>query len=251
MPRHAKKMQSEGGSGSESDSVSFVVFGTFVFAVLAGMHPVAVGGAGAVLCYRRLVAADLVSTSVSLSRGSHRTVRVAAGPKHDTTKHPYPFFLSALVHTHIAAPPPKKRTPRKVRLPVFRGASFCRSHPRLPTPSFLPCPTPQVVVSAAPGPAGSKKAQGKPPPPPAAAAAKEAAPAAGAAAAAAAANGGSEGTNIEARFYAALYAKLLSSDLGGASNPVLFLNLVYKAIKADREAARAAAFAKRLLQASA
>lgn len=65
------------------------------------------------------------------------------------------------------------------------------------------------------------------------------------------ANGGGDGINIEARFYAALYAKLLSPDLGGASNPVLFLNLVYKAIKADREAARAAAFAKRLLQASA
>ncbi|CAN0439337.1 unnamed protein product, partial [Ectocarpus sp. 13 AM-2016] len=54
--------------------------------------------------------------------------------------------------------------------------------------------------------------------------------------------------NISARFYAALYAKLLSPDLGGASNPVLFLNLVYKAIKADTEEARAAAFAKRLLQ---
>ncbi|CAN0040223.1 unnamed protein product, partial [Hapterophycus canaliculatus] len=60
--------------------------------------------------------------------------------------------------------------------------------------------------------------------------------------------GGGEGNNIAARFYAALYAKLLSPDLRGASNPVLFLNLVYKAIKADRESARAAAFAKRLLQ---
>ncbi|CAN0577274.1 unnamed protein product, partial [Ectocarpus sp. 12 AP-2014] len=60
--------------------------------------------------------------------------------------------------------------------------------------------------------------------------------------------GGEGGANISARFYAALYAKLLSPDLGGASNPVLFLNLVYKAIKADTEEARAAAFAKRLLQ---
>ena len=54
--------------------------------------------------------------------------------------------------------------------------------------------------------------------------------------------------DLRARFYSALYAKLLSPDLGGASNAVLFLNLVYKAIKADKEASRAAAFSKRLLQ---
>lgn len=53
---------------------------------------------------------------------------------------------------------------------------------------------------------------------------------------------------IRARFYSALYAKLLSPDLGGASNPVLFLNLVFKAIKADDHGPRAAAFSKRLLQ---
>ncbi|CAM9447735.1 unnamed protein product, partial [Ascophyllum nodosum] len=67
--------------------------------------------------------------------------------------------------------------------------------------------------------------------------------------------GGETGTSreeraesIRARFYSALYAKLLSPDFGGASNPVLFLNLLYKAIKADHHAPRAAAFAKRLLQ---
>lgn len=60
--------------------------------------------------------------------------------------------------------------------------------------------------------------------------------------------GDGAGANLQARFYSALYVKLLSPDLGGASNPVLFLNLVYKAVKADKDGPRAAAFSKRLLQ---
>lgn len=58
-----------------------------------------------------------------------------------------------------------------------------------------------------------------------------------------------ESGNLRARFYSALYAKLLSPDVGGSANPVLFLNLVYKAMRADdRDGPRAAAFAKRMLQ---
>lgn len=60
--------------------------------------------------------------------------------------------------------------------------------------------------------------------------------------------GDSNPGSIRARFYSALYSKLLSPEYLDASNPVLFLNLLYKAMKADDDDARIVAFAKRLLQ---
>ena len=52
---------------------------------------------------------------------------------------------------------------------------------------------------------------------------------------------------VETRFYRALYERLKAPELLSTATPVLFLNLVYKAMKADRDDARVAAFAKRLL----
>ncbi|CAN0284448.1 unnamed protein product, partial [Discosporangium mesarthrocarpum] len=57
--------------------------------------------------------------------------------------------------------------------------------------------------------------------------------------------------SLRDRFYSALYVKLLSPDLASASSPVLFLNLCYRALRADRETGRSVALAKRLLQVSA
>jgi ribosome biogenesis protein MAK21 len=53
------------------------------------------------------------------------------------------------------------------------------------------------------------------------------------------------------RFYRALYAKLASPDLRVSNKHSLFLNLLFKAVKADPLPARAAAFLKRLLQVAA
>ena len=53
------------------------------------------------------------------------------------------------------------------------------------------------------------------------------------------------------RFYRALYESVLHPDLPTSSKQALFLNVVYKAMKADDTVARVAAFAKRLLQACA
>eukprot|EP01135_Chromosphaera_perkinsii_P007650 Nk52_evm106s914 gene=Nk52_evmTU106s914 len=50
------------------------------------------------------------------------------------------------------------------------------------------------------------------------------------------------------RYYRALYAKLLDPQLGKASKVGLFLNLVYKSVKADMDVNRAKSFVKRLLQ---
>ncbi|CAM9557389.1 unnamed protein product, partial [Chrysoparadoxa australica] len=51
------------------------------------------------------------------------------------------------------------------------------------------------------------------------------------------------------RFYTALYAKLNSSDLLSTSMPVLLLNLMFKALKLDKDMMRVTAMLKRLLQA--
>mmetsp|Transcript_3118 Transcript_3118/g.3515 ORF Transcript_3118/g.3515 Transcript_3118/m.3515 type:complete len:1005 (+) Transcript_3118:54-3068(+) len=53
---------------------------------------------------------------------------------------------------------------------------------------------------------------------------------------------------MSGRFYRALYAKLLSPDLILSSKQTLFLNLLFRAMKADVEISRVRAFAKRLLQ---
>uniref|UniRef100_A0A8C4R5G3 CCAAT/enhancer-binding protein zeta n=1 Tax=Eptatretus burgeri TaxID=7764 RepID=A0A8C4R5G3_EPTBU len=50
------------------------------------------------------------------------------------------------------------------------------------------------------------------------------------------------------RFYTALYKKLLDPQLSSYSKPALFLNLLYKSMKADLAASRVKAFMKRLLQ---
>ena len=56
----------------------------------------------------------------------------------------------------------------------------------------------------------------------------------------------SEG-RLEGRFYRALYEKVRDPAFLITAHPTLFLNLLYKAMKADRDQARVAAFAKRLL----
>jgi ribosome biogenesis protein MAK21 len=53
---------------------------------------------------------------------------------------------------------------------------------------------------------------------------------------------------IASRFYRALYATLLDPRLHITRNQALFLNLLFKSIKADPEKARAMAFAKRFCQ---
>ena len=50
------------------------------------------------------------------------------------------------------------------------------------------------------------------------------------------------------RFYSALYKKILDPDLANSNKILIFLNLLYKAIKADESVARVKAFIKRLLQ---
>merc|ERR550532_1375185 len=50
------------------------------------------------------------------------------------------------------------------------------------------------------------------------------------------------------RFYSALYKKILDPGLTTSSKQVMFLNLLYKAMKADPSTARLRAFMKRLLQ---
>ena len=50
------------------------------------------------------------------------------------------------------------------------------------------------------------------------------------------------------RFYSALYKKILDPELTTSSKQVMFLNLLYKAIKADPSALRVKSFMKRLLQ---
>ncbi|CAM9974900.1 unnamed protein product [Lampetra planeri] len=50
------------------------------------------------------------------------------------------------------------------------------------------------------------------------------------------------------RYYSALYRKLLDPGLSSSSKPSMFLNLLYKSLKADVVARRVKAFVKRLLQ---
>ena len=50
------------------------------------------------------------------------------------------------------------------------------------------------------------------------------------------------------RFYSALYKKILDPGLTSSSKQVMFLNLLYKAMKADSSTPRLRAFVKRLLQ---
>lgn len=54
--------------------------------------------------------------------------------------------------------------------------------------------------------------------------------------------------NLNDRFYRALYQKLGSPELHTSSRQGLFLNVLYKAMKNDKQAARVAAFIKRVLQ---
>ncbi|NXJ64498.1 CEBPZ protein, partial [Rostratula benghalensis] len=53
---------------------------------------------------------------------------------------------------------------------------------------------------------------------------------------------------VSDRYYAALYKKLLDPALASCSKPSMFLNLVYKSLKADVVLRRVKAFVKRLLQ---
>lgn len=53
---------------------------------------------------------------------------------------------------------------------------------------------------------------------------------------------------VSTRYYRALYDKLLAPELRRSSKHSLFLNVLYKSLKADPSAARVHAFAKRLLQ---
>lgn len=53
---------------------------------------------------------------------------------------------------------------------------------------------------------------------------------------------------ISDRFYRALYASLFDSRLSGSSKQALYLNLVFKAVKQDKEKNRVMAFVKRLVQ---
>ena len=53
---------------------------------------------------------------------------------------------------------------------------------------------------------------------------------------------------VSERYYTALYRKLADPALKSASKPALFLNLLYKSIRADESDRRRRAFIKRLLQ---
>lgn len=55
-------------------------------------------------------------------------------------------------------------------------------------------------------------------------------------------------TNIRVRFYRALYAVAHSDDVRKSTRPTLFLNLCFKALKADTDPSRFAACLKRLIQ---
>ncbi|XP_031607434.1 CCAAT/enhancer-binding protein zeta isoform X1 [Oreochromis aureus] len=57
--------------------------------------------------------------------------------------------------------------------------------------------------------------------------------------------------SISDRYYVALYRKLLDPGLSSSSRPNMFLNLLYKSMKADVALRRVKAFVKRLLQISA
>merc|ERR1719215_1587760 len=54
--------------------------------------------------------------------------------------------------------------------------------------------------------------------------------------------------SVTDRFYSALYKKILDPELTTSSKQVMFLNLLYKAIKGDTSVPRVRAFMKRLLQ---
>jgi ribosome biogenesis protein MAK21 len=54
--------------------------------------------------------------------------------------------------------------------------------------------------------------------------------------------------NVTDRFYRALYAKLLAPEFSDASRPGSFVNLLYKALKCDRNPERVCSFVKRILQ---
>ncbi|KAE9357934.1 CCAAT/enhancer-binding protein zeta [Phytophthora fragariae] len=54
--------------------------------------------------------------------------------------------------------------------------------------------------------------------------------------------------SVSDRFYSALYGKLIDPKVRETSKHTLFLNLIFRAIKADVSPARAGAFTKRLLQ---
>ena len=50
------------------------------------------------------------------------------------------------------------------------------------------------------------------------------------------------------RFYRTLYASLLDARLGTSSKQTLYLNLLFRSLKADASQERVAAFVKRLIQ---
>jgi ribosome biogenesis protein MAK21 len=56
------------------------------------------------------------------------------------------------------------------------------------------------------------------------------------------------GQTPSARYYRALYARLASVELITSSKHAMFLNLLFKSLRADKNAARVKAFIKRLLQ---
>ncbi|KAH9895791.1 CBF/Mak21 family-domain-containing protein [Cubamyces lactineus] len=55
-------------------------------------------------------------------------------------------------------------------------------------------------------------------------------------------------TSLRDRFYRALYASLIDPRLGTSNKQALYLNLLFKALKADHDAQRAAAFVRRFVQ---
>lgn len=54
--------------------------------------------------------------------------------------------------------------------------------------------------------------------------------------------------SVSARFYRALYASLVDPRLAHSAKQAMYLNLLFKAVKEDRDHARVAAFVKRFLQ---
>ena len=55
-------------------------------------------------------------------------------------------------------------------------------------------------------------------------------------------------TAIRDRFYRTLYASLIDPRLGESNKQALYLNLVFKALKADHDSVRVAAFVRRFVQ---
>ena len=55
-------------------------------------------------------------------------------------------------------------------------------------------------------------------------------------------------TSLRDRFYRALYASLVDPRLGTSNKQALYLNLVFKALKADHDSTRVAAFVRRFVQ---